>query len=143
MRAQSVGRACPRTDAPGDPFLPGLGEDIDLRIDLPAYRLFENGEDVGEADDIRALWQPDWQGFAFGCSFSLEDALRAGGIPLDYEHRGFGGAIYLTNVATKALRRLCGPLVVSMRPLPEAACGGGRGLVLPLSVPARGAGACG
>ena len=104
---------------PGDPFLPVLGEDIDLRIDLPAYRLFENGEDVGEAGDIQSLWEPDWQGFAFGCSFSLEDALRAGGIPLDYERRGFGGAIYLTNIATKACGAYAGPLIVSMRPIPE------------------------
>lgn len=115
-RNPSVAPIIARTQ-PGDPFLPGLGDDIDLRVDLPAYQLFENGEDAGQADDIRDLWQPDWQGFAFGCSFSLEDALRAGGIPLDYEQRGFGGAIYLTNVATEACGAYAGPLVVSMRPI--------------------------
>lgn len=118
-RNPSVAPIIARTE-PGNPLLPTLGNDIDLRIDLPAYRLFENGEDAGEADDIRNLWQPDWQGFAFGCSFSLEDALRAGGIPLDYEQRGFGGAIYLTNLETNSSGPYSGPLVVSMRPIPAA-----------------------
>lgn len=114
----SVAPVIARTQ-PGNPFLPDLGEDLDLRVDLPSYRLFEHGKDIGEVDDIRALWQPDWQGFAFGCSFSLEDALRARGVPLEYEHRGFGGAIYLTNVMTEACGPYAGPLVVSMRPIAE------------------------
>src|ERR1700742_1840632 len=29
---------------PGDPRLPGLGEDLDLRSDLPRYRVWRNGE---------------------------------------------------------------------------------------------------
>ncbi|MBT5666627.1 MAG: hypothetical protein HOJ06_14915, partial [Rhodospirillaceae bacterium] len=30
----------------GNPFLPTLGEDIDLRSDLPGYRIFVEGEEV-------------------------------------------------------------------------------------------------
>ncbi|MDH7795178.1 MULTISPECIES: DUF1445 domain-containing protein [unclassified Beijerinckia] len=101
----------------GDPALPTLGEDIDIRSDLPAYRVFEDGVDRGEVADIKALWQDDWQAFAFGCSFSLEDALRAEGIPLAYEERGFGGAIYVTDVQSEAYGGYGGPLVVSMRPI--------------------------
>jgi uncharacterized protein YcsI (UPF0317 family) len=103
--------------AAGDPALPELGEGIDIRCDLPAYRVFENGVDSGEVPDIKALWQDDWQAVAFGCSFSLEDALRAEGVPLGYEERGFGGAIYVTNVPTQSYGGYSGPLVVSMRPI--------------------------
>lgn len=104
--------------APGVAALPALGADLDLRHDLPAYNLFENGAWVGEVADLEDRWSDDAVAFAFGCSFSLEDALRAHGIPLDYEARGFGGAIYATNRQTAAAGAYAGPLVVSMRPLP-------------------------
>ena len=103
---------------PGNPALPALGPDIDIRYDLPAYRVFRDGEFAGEVGDIAQLWGDDWQAFAFGCSFSLEDALRANGVPLDYEQRGFGGAIYRTNLESVAVGRFGGPLIVSMRPIP-------------------------
>lgn len=106
--------------APGEAMLPALGQDLDLRHDLPAYNLFEHGVLVGEVPDLAARWTDDAVGFAFGCSFSLEDALREHGIPLDYEARGFGGAIYVTNRPTVAVGAYAGPLVVSMRPLPAA-----------------------
>lgn len=102
----------------GRPGLPTLGADIDLRHDLPAYHLFEHGTLTATVDHIADAWQPDCTGFAFGCSFSLEEALREGGIPLRYEARGFGGAIYLTDRQTVAVGRFAGPLVVSMRPIP-------------------------
>lgn len=103
--------------APGAAVLPELGEDLDLRYDLPAYSVFEHGEMVGEVPDLAGRWGDDAVGFAFGCSFSLEDALRAHGIALDYEARGFGGAIYATSRQTVPAGAYAGALVVSMRPL--------------------------
>ena len=102
---------------PGSPALPELGRDIDIRYDLPAYRIFHDGEFTAEVYDVADLWGDDWQAFAFGCSFSLEDALRSNGIPLTYEQRGFGGAIYRTSLPTVDAGRFGGPLVVSMRPI--------------------------
>ncbi len=102
---------------PGEYRLPALGEDLDLRRDLPAYHVFEHGARAGEVPDLVPHWGDDTVGFAFGCSFSLEDALRAHGIPLDYEARGFGGAIYVTTRPTVPVGAYAGPLVVSMRPL--------------------------
>jgi uncharacterized protein YcsI (UPF0317 family) len=104
---------------PGDPRLPGLGE-IDLRVDLPAYRRLDRGAFVEELEDLAGWWTDDLVGFAFGCSFSLEDALRAAGIPLAYGDRGFGGATYVTSIETQPHAGYAGPLVASMRPLPEA-----------------------
>jgi uncharacterized protein YcsI (UPF0317 family) len=102
--------------APGDPGLPALGDDIDIRTDLPRYRVFKDGvpSDVG---DIAGLWNDELVTFAFGCSFTLEEALRRAGISLAYERRGFGGAIYSTAIDTVPTGRLAAPLVVSMRPL--------------------------
>jgi uncharacterized protein YcsI (UPF0317 family) len=108
------------TSAPGSPHLPGLGE-LDLRTDLPQYEVFRDGEPAETRYDLLDLWSDDLVGFAFGCSFSLEEAMRREGVPLDYEQRGFGGAIYRTTVDTVPAGPFSGPLVVSMRPLPADA----------------------
>jgi uncharacterized protein YcsI (UPF0317 family) len=101
---------------PGDPRLPALG-DVDVRTDVPRYRLFRDGIAAGELEDLTPVWRDDLVAFAFGCSFSLEEALRRAGVRLDYEQRGFGGAIYETGRDTAPAGRFAGPLVVSMRPL--------------------------
>src|SRR2546429_5800917 len=44
---------------PGDPRLPALGRDIDVRSDLPRYRVFRDGVAVSEETDIGALWRDD------------------------------------------------------------------------------------
>jgi uncharacterized protein YcsI (UPF0317 family) len=103
----------------GDPHLPTLGE-VDLRYDLPAYRVFEGGHATGEVADLDTHWTEDLVGFAFGCSFTLEDVLQRSGVVLAYEERGFGGAIYETDRLTETVGGFAAPLVVSMRPLRAA-----------------------
>ena len=44
--------------APGDPTLPPLG-DIDIRTDVPSYRVFRDGEMTEETADISQLWRDD------------------------------------------------------------------------------------
>ena len=56
--------------SPGDPSLPDLG-DIDIRTDIPRYRVFKDGELVDEPTDIRKYWSDDLVTFVLGCSFSL------------------------------------------------------------------------
>jgi uncharacterized protein YcsI (UPF0317 family) len=104
----------------GDPKLPELGDDLDIRTDLPSYRVMRAGAAPVEQEDVVAEWADDMVAFAFGCSFSLEEALRRAGVALRYEERGFGGAIYRTRIETKAAGPFAGPLVASMRPLSPA-----------------------
>lgn len=121
----SVAPILARSASPGDPRMPALGE-VDLRFDLPAYRVFSDGEAVGEVPDLSDHWSEDLVGFAFGCSFSLEEALRRDGVPLLYEARGFGGAIYASDLETIEAAGYRGPVIVSMRPIladrVDAAC---------------------
>ena len=66
-------RPCPlvaMSASAGDPTLPALG-DIDIRTDVPSYRLFENGTQVREVHDIGEFWRDDLVTFALGCSFPL------------------------------------------------------------------------
>ena len=100
--------------------VPGLGADIDLRTDLPRYRLWRDGELVEEPLSISHLWRDDLVAFVLGCSFTFEDALIEDGIPLKHLAAGKNVAMYNTNVACKAAGPFHGPLVVSMRPFTSA-----------------------
>jgi uncharacterized protein YcsI (UPF0317 family) len=47
-------KACPLigVSEPGDPRIPELGADLDIRTDLPLYRVWRNGELVDETPDV-------------------------------------------------------------------------------------------
>ena len=115
-------RPCPllAVGSVGDPVLPALGVDIDMRSDLPRYRVWRHGELVAEPTDVRELWRDDLVAFAIGCSFSFEWALGEAGIRLRHQQRGCNVAMYRSNIATAAAGRFAGPLVVSMRPMKAA-----------------------
>jgi uncharacterized protein YcsI (UPF0317 family) len=104
------------TSEPGNPSLPTLGEDIDIRFDVPRYRVWENGELVSEVTDIESLWRDDLVVFALGCSHSFEDALLADGLPLRHVEQGMQVPYYPTNIETIPSGPFKGPMVVSMRP---------------------------
>src|SRR5262252_2467279 len=40
----------------GNPSLTALADDLDIRTDLPRYRVWRNGEIVDEPQDVRAVW---------------------------------------------------------------------------------------
>jgi uncharacterized protein YcsI (UPF0317 family) len=115
-------KPCPLigTSAPGDPRVPELGADLDIRTDLPRYRVWRNGELVAEPEDIREFWRDDLVSFVIGCSFSFEEALMAEGIELRHIVRGCNVPMYCTSIATKEAGLFHGPMVVSMRPLKPA-----------------------
>ena len=77
-----------------------LGEDLDIRTDLPRYRVWKNGELVAEPDDVREFWRDDLVSFVIGCSFSFEEALMAEGIELRHIARGCNVPMYRTSIAT-------------------------------------------
>jgi len=104
----------------GDPSVPALGHGIDLRSDLPRYRVWRDGELVDSPTDVRDLWRDDLVAFLIGCSFSFEQALQAEGIRLRHVEQGKNVAMYRTDIATAPAGRFAGPLVVSMRPLTAA-----------------------
>ena len=112
-------KPCPLigTSAPGDPRVRELGEDLDIRTDLPRYRVWKNGELVAEPEDIREFWRDDLVSFVIGCSFSFEEALMAEGIEVRHITRGCNVPMYRTSIATQGAGPFHGPMVVSMRPL--------------------------
>ncbi|MGE0311355.1 MAG: putative hydro-lyase [Lautropia sp.] len=105
---------------PGDPTLPSLGLDIDIRTDVPRYRVWRDGSLAGESSDIVSHWRDDLVTFAIGCSFSFEHALADAGIPLRHWACGTNVPMYVTDRPTVPAGRFAGPLVVSMRPMSAA-----------------------
>src|SRR5512139_2888623 len=115
-------KPCPLigTSAPGDARVPELADDLDIRTDLPRYRVWKGGELVAEPEDIREFWRDDLVSFVIGCSFSFEEALTAEGIELRHITRGCNVPMYRTSIATHEAGPFHGPMVVSMRPLKPA-----------------------
>lgn len=119
---QANQKPCPllAVSEPGDPMLPGLGEDIDIRTDVPRYRVFRDGVLDDEPTDIGAIWRDDLVTFVIGCSFSFEEALIADGIPLRHVQMNRNVAMYKTSIPCRSAGRFHGTMVVSMRPLKAA-----------------------
>jgi uncharacterized protein YcsI (UPF0317 family) len=120
--AQANPRPCPilAVSEPGDPAFPTLGADLDIRTDVPRYRVWRDGELVSEPSDIREVWRDDLVGFAIGCSFSFEEALIEDGIEVRHIACNANVPMYRTNVPCVPAGIFHGPLVVSMRPLKPA-----------------------
>jgi uncharacterized protein YcsI (UPF0317 family) len=118
--SQANPRPCPllAVGGAGDPRLPVLGRDIDLRHDVPRYHVWRDGRMTEELCDIGSLWRDDLVAFAIGCSFSFEDALRRSGIPVRHQDAGRNVPMYRTSLMTRPVGPFVGPIVVSMRPMP-------------------------
>jgi len=104
----------------GSPTIPALGTDLDIRTDIPRYRVWRDGKLVDEPRDIKSVWRDDLVSFVLGCSFSFEEALLQADVPLRHIARGVGVPMYRTSIQTQRAGRFHGPVVVSMRPLKPA-----------------------
>lgn len=103
----------------GDTGLPTLG-DIDIRRDLPSYRIFEDGQCITEVADIEDYWRQDLVTFALGCSFSFEEALLADGLEVRNVSEQCNVPMYRTNIECRPAGPFSGKMVVSMRPFAPA-----------------------
>src|SRR3954464_4784699 len=104
----------------GSPHIPALGADLDIRTDVPRYRVWRDGEVVDEPIDVTKHWRDDLVTFVLGCSFSFEEALLQADVPLRHIERGAGVPMFRTSIQTQRAGRFHGPVVVSMRPLKPA-----------------------
>ena len=115
-------KPCPLLDVTdnGDAEPMFVAPGADLRTDLPAYRVWTDGELVEEPTDVSRHWRDDLVSFVIGCSFTFENALLAAGVPVRHIEEGDNVPMYRTNIACRPGGEFSGPLVVSMRPLTPA-----------------------
>lgn len=91
----------------------------DIRSDLPAYRIYNNGQLVQDlVPDISSYWRDDLVSFLFGCSFSFETALQQQGIAVRHIDAGRNVPMYISNMDCQPADGMHGKMVVSMRAIP-------------------------
>ena len=115
-------KPCPllAVSEPGDPRLPELAQDLDIRTDLSSYRVFRDGEYDGDVVSIEDLWRDDFVVFALGCSFSFEEPLVDAGLRLRHWEDGSICPMFLTDIDCAPAGRFHSKLVTSMRPFTPA-----------------------
>lgn len=104
----------------GNPTLPTLGNDIDIRSDVSKYRIFRDGVLSDEVTDISNVWTRDLVTVALGCSFTFENALLRNDIPVRHIEAGRNVPMYRTTIDLTTAGRFAGQMVVTMRPIPES-----------------------
>lgn len=114
-------KPCPVLDVtePGSPIPRLIAPGADVRTDIPKYRIYRHGELVEEVTDILKYWEDDMVAFLIGCSFTFEHPLMNNGIPVRHIEENCNVAMYKTNIPCIKAGQFEGPVVVSMRPIPE------------------------
>jgi uncharacterized protein YcsI (UPF0317 family) len=113
-------KPCPIIDIlkVGDPVPRHAAPAADIRIDLPGYRRFADGELVEEPRDLMRLWRRDHVAFLLGCSNSMDEVLLAAGIPQRHLEAEDGRiAVYQSSIRCKPVGGFHGPVAVTMRPI--------------------------
>ncbi len=103
----------------GNPMMFTLGEDIDIRTDVPAYNIYRDGRLEGSTNDISDLWHDSFVAFALGCSFTFEDAIQRAGVPLWHIEKNKVAPMFRSNIQTIPAGPFCGEMVASMRAIPD------------------------
>ena len=109
IEVMEPGRFEPVISAPG----------ADIRTDVPKYRIFRDGELEAEVETIEDIWSDDLVTFLLGCSFTFENALIENGIDLPHWGTDKNVSMFTTNIQTIPAGPFSGPMVVSMRWIPQ------------------------
>lgn len=105
---------------PGDPRIPAVAQDLDIRTDVGVYQVYRDGVVTDLPTDISDIWQDDFVTFVIGCSFSFEFALMEAGIPLRHIEEGNVSPMYRTSSEVIPVGPFSSELAVSMRFLKAA-----------------------
>ena len=102
----------------GNPMMITLGEDIDIRSDMPCYNIYRDGLLAEQRQNLSQLWQEDYVSFALGCSFTFEHAAMHAGIRMWHIENNTTVPMFQTNIYCVPAGRFSGKMVVSMRAIP-------------------------
>ena len=110
-------KACPLVGKTklNNPYFNTLGDDIDVRSDVPLYNIYKNGDLISTVRNIKEHWNNNFVAFAIGCSFSFEDALINAGLDIDHIKDNKVVPMYKTNIKNIKSGLFNSQMVVSMR----------------------------
>ena len=98
---------------------PVAGPTGDIRTEIPKYKIFRHGQFEKEVDNILDVYTEDMVTFLLGCSFTFEQDLLDNGVPVRHIELDRNVPMYITNRECRPAGVFSGPMVVSMRPIPE------------------------
>ena len=104
----------------GNPMMSKLGDDIDIRSDVPSYNVYRYGTLTESCSTIEFLWRKNMVAFALGCSFTFEHAFLHAGFSLFHIANNLTVPMFKTTLETIQFGPFGGPLVVSMRAIPAS-----------------------
>ena len=81
---------------------------VDIRTDVPRYRVWQHGQLTDEPTDIASIWRDDLVTFIIGCSFSFEQALLEGWFAASTHRAGQNVAMFRPSIATNAVGHFAG-----------------------------------
>lgn len=112
-------KPCPLLEilGPGTTQTTKLAPGANLINTLPRYRIWIDGENRHEVQDINDFYRKDLVFFLLGCSFSFEEALIKAGIALRHVDQKKNVSMYRTNIPLVPAGPFHGEMVVSMRPI--------------------------
>jgi len=121
-------KALPLLDVtePGDPVPRRAAPGADLRTDVGEYLLLREGRVVERLRSLEGHWRDDHVAFLTGCNLSMDRVMLEAGMPLPHltDEAAFP-AQFRSSLACVPAGCFHGPIVVSLRPVPDA-------LVVPL-----------
>jgi uncharacterized protein YcsI (UPF0317 family) len=120
--AQRNPKPCPVLDVTevGSPEPKIVAPGADLRYDIAKYRIFKKGVLEEEVLDLEKYWTKDMVAFLLGCSFTFETPMLKNGIPVRHIEENCNVPMYVTSMECRPAGIFSGPMVVSMRPIPES-----------------------
>lgn len=94
-----------------------LANKANLLNELPSYDIFEKGKHIKAVKNIEKYYSKDLVFFLIGCSFTFENSLIQGGIPLRHIKQKKNVSMYNTGIKLNTSGIFKGNMVVSMRPI--------------------------
>ncbi len=98
-----------------NPYFNNLGNNIDVRTDIPSYNIYKRGKLIDTVKNIKSIWQKDLIAFAIGCSFTFEQSLINEGLEIDHIKKNKIVPMYKTNLKNHKSGLFGSFMVVSMR----------------------------
>jgi uncharacterized protein YcsI (UPF0317 family) len=106
---------------PGDPVPRRSAPDADIRTDVGDYLVLRDGQIAERRKSIEEIWRVDHVAFLTGCNLSLDRVMLEAGMPLPHlQSEEAFPAQYRCSIKCTPAGAFHGPVVVSLRPVPEA-----------------------
>ncbi|KZN43846.1 D-glutamate cyclase family protein [Pseudoalteromonas luteoviolacea] len=102
---------------PGDHHLDALGGNIDIRSDIPKYRILRDGQLIDEVNNIHQLWREDFVTFALASYIAFDYVLHSFGFTHSTTSPAHTLPMYISNIPSLPVGPFAGDKVVCLRPM--------------------------